>query len=114
MYLAEREVLGVDHAELGAELARKWGLSEALIGAIAGHHDLARCPRQEHRPLAALLAIADYAVTASGIPSVPKVHVEIAEDMWSAAGMSNADVVEFLSAFFASFRQVEELVEMAS
>lgn len=114
VYLAEREVIGVDHAELGAELARKWGLSDALVDAIAGHHDLARCPQPPHRPLAALLAIADYAVTASGIPSVPKVHVEIADEMWIAAEMSNEDVAGFLDAFFASFRQVEELVEMAS
>ncbi len=35
---AEREVLGIDHARVGAILARAWGLPEALEQDIACHH----------------------------------------------------------------------------
>jgi putative nucleotidyltransferase with HDIG domain len=37
---AERKVFGIDHCEIGARLAKSWGLSEETISAIAGHHDL--------------------------------------------------------------------------
>jgi putative nucleotidyltransferase with HDIG domain len=35
---AERECLGVDHAHVGGELARRWKLPEAVADAIAAHH----------------------------------------------------------------------------
>lgn len=35
----ERRNFGLDHAELGAELARKWGLPEDIVTAIRGHHE---------------------------------------------------------------------------
>ena len=36
--LAERDRYGIDHAELGGELARHIGLPERLADAISGHH----------------------------------------------------------------------------
>jgi len=36
--LAERERLGIDHAQAGALLARRWGLPEGVATAIAWHH----------------------------------------------------------------------------
>ncbi|MBI4776355.1 MAG: HDOD domain-containing protein [Deltaproteobacteria bacterium] len=39
---AEREVLGMDHAQVGGEVARKWGLPETIRNPIAGHHDFER------------------------------------------------------------------------
>jgi len=35
---AERRVLGWDHAQVGAEAARRWNLPEALVQAIEYHH----------------------------------------------------------------------------
>ncbi len=35
---AERRILGLNHAEVGAVLAEKWGLPDFLIGAIRSHH----------------------------------------------------------------------------
>jgi putative nucleotidyltransferase with HDIG domain len=35
---AEREILGTDHAEVGAAIAETWKLPEVLIKAIANHH----------------------------------------------------------------------------
>ena len=36
--VSEQAALGATHAEVGALLARRWGLPEALGGALAGHH----------------------------------------------------------------------------
>ena len=52
---AEHEVIGVDHAEIGARLAQRWRLQEDLVDAIAGHHDLSRCADPANRKTAAIL-----------------------------------------------------------
>src|SRR5690606_1429050 len=36
----ERELLGYDHAPVGAELARRWNFSPLLVDTIARHHEL--------------------------------------------------------------------------
>jgi putative nucleotidyltransferase with HDIG domain len=38
-YEAEREILGLDHAEVGSWLAKSWNLPNKLIEPIACHHD---------------------------------------------------------------------------
>jgi putative nucleotidyltransferase with HDIG domain len=35
---AEKEVLGITHAEIGAEITRQWGLPESIVMSIARHH----------------------------------------------------------------------------
>lgn len=39
-YLVEQELMGVDHAEIGAWLAFRWKFPDLLVNPIAGHHDL--------------------------------------------------------------------------
>jgi putative nucleotidyltransferase with HDIG domain len=48
---AERMVLGVDHAEIGACLLQKWALPEIIVEAVANHH----CPVA--RPVVQLSAV---------------------------------------------------------
>lgn len=40
LYVAEREVVGATHAEIGAMLAEKWNLPSSLTNVIALHHDI--------------------------------------------------------------------------
>jgi HD-like signal output (HDOD) protein len=37
--VAERQILGTDHAEVGAAIAETWKLPPVLIKAIANHHN---------------------------------------------------------------------------
>lgn len=49
VYLAERQILGFDHAQVGGELARQWRLPPLLEECIAFHHsigDAKRYPRE--------------------------------------------------------------------
>jgi HD-like signal output (HDOD) protein len=55
---AEREIMGMDHAEAGFELALHWKLPEALAMAIRWHHEPAQC-KQMHQGLAYIVHIAD-------------------------------------------------------
>jgi len=41
-HIAEKSVLGFDHAEVGARVAEKWNLPEHLCTAIGGHHSIER------------------------------------------------------------------------
>ncbi|MBM3979158.1 MAG: HDOD domain-containing protein [Planctomycetes bacterium] len=41
---AERRVLGTTHAEVGAYLLGLWGLPDALVEAVAWHHEPGACP----------------------------------------------------------------------
>jgi HD-like signal output (HDOD) protein/CheY-like chemotaxis protein len=57
---AERELLGISHAECGGELAVHWDLPGEVRTAIASHHEPSKTP--QHRRLAAMVHIADIAV----------------------------------------------------
>ena len=39
---AEKEILGLDHSEIGSEVCKTWGLPEALTVAVKYHHNPAR------------------------------------------------------------------------
>lgn len=62
---AERQVLGVDHALLGAALARQWNFPEVIVGAIAFHHAPDRAPRD--RQLTHLVALANLLCMSLGV-----------------------------------------------
>jgi putative nucleotidyltransferase with HDIG domain len=62
---AEREVLGIDHQQLGAEIARRWRFPEEVVTAIAYHHYPLQAPN--HSDLVALVYVANRMVSALGI-----------------------------------------------
>lgn len=51
MWVAEREVLGVTHAEIGGYLLALWGLPLPIVEAVLHHHEPARCRNVEFSPL---------------------------------------------------------------
>jgi HD-like signal output (HDOD) protein len=38
-HLAEHEVLGTDHAEIGAHILKRWSLPHEIVNAVRWHHD---------------------------------------------------------------------------
>ncbi len=112
-YLAEREIIGVDHAEMGSRLAEKWRLPAELVDAIAGHHDLALCRDPEFQPLAALLAVADYMVSASGTVAYPDTIVIMDDSMWQTAGFTGPEMKPLVEQYLGSLATIEELMSLA-
>lgn len=45
---AERRAFGIDHAQVGAQLARQWGLPDEIANAICGHHNPVERPEFDH------------------------------------------------------------------
>lgn len=56
LVVAERSICGVDHAELGAMAAARWGLPASIVEVIRHHHD---AKRRASDPLLALVQSAD-------------------------------------------------------
>lgn len=54
----EREMLGVDHEEVGRLIAKKWKLNEAMTCAITYHHNVEAAP-EEHRVRSAYVGLAN-------------------------------------------------------
>ncbi len=61
---AEREYLGMDHAELGGLILKNWQFDQELIDAVVHHHDLQAL---DEAPLTALLALSNSLVISMGI-----------------------------------------------
>ena len=89
IFEAERAVIGVDHAELGARLIEKWGLSPQL-------------------------GVADYICGVSGVPASARAILHISDEHWHTAGISGRMVPAILDRFFASLGFVDELMRLAS
>ncbi len=62
---AEREILGIDHQELGGLIAGRWNFPPAVVAGIAHHHS----PREtdKNREVAAIVYAANRMVAAMGI-----------------------------------------------
>jgi putative nucleotidyltransferase with HDIG domain len=56
---AEQEVLGVDHTEVGAELASVWRLPDTVVSVIRWHHDPNKIPEGLERECIDLVHVAD-------------------------------------------------------
>ncbi len=65
----EREIYSFDHAQLGAHVAKTWEFSDAIVDAIAYHHDVDRYDGA-HRELVFVVAAANYLCSRAGWTSI--------------------------------------------
>lgn len=75
----ERDILGWDHAQLGAELLQHWGMPEAICLSAKYHHAAETClekpetcPENEHSQVVGCIAIANHLCSRVGWSSVGK------------------------------------------
>ncbi len=70
--VCEREVVGFDHAELGAALAKNWQFPDLTIECIRWHHAGDRCGRQSRviRLITSAVELANFLCQQKGIGSV--------------------------------------------
>jgi HD-like signal output (HDOD) protein len=76
----ERELIGWDHARIGAEYLRRHQLSEEIVHAVSYHNEPDRAPR--HRLFAAAVQVADYLVRYKGITGGFEPVAPIEADAW--------------------------------
>jgi len=108
---AEREILGMDHAELGALIMGKWDFSEEMIAAVRLHHDPQALLKD---PLTALVAMANTLVISMG--------VGVGADGLSGAmqgegvkrfGISNLDLDRYMSNLVLEMERAEEMMVLS-
>lgn len=113
-YVAEREIIGVDHALLGARLAQKWKLPDTFTAAIQGHHDLSGCNTPSDQTLASMIAVADYIVCKCGVSVHPNPAMDLDARVWDLAGVSSTDVPKIMDDFFGALPMAAELMQNVS
>jgi len=64
----ELQVLGFDHAQVGAAVGEKWGFPACVVDAIRHHHDSSRAG-EEHRQIVHAVEIANFLCTRKGFSS---------------------------------------------
>lgn len=93
VHLAERQVMGMDHAQVGGELARQWNLPPLLCDCIEFHHDIGsarHCPRET-----AIVHIANVIALMAEVDTLDPADVEPVDSAaWEIAGMKAAETVE--------------------
>src|ERR1035438_10233927 len=78
---AEREILGTDHAEVGACLLKSWNLPEEVVEAVANHHR----PIVEPRPLlSAVVHVANRAAHVASVAAGENILTEMMDEKVAA------------------------------
>lgn len=116
---AERKVLGVDHAEIGAWLADAWALPPAIVEAIRYHHQPNLSP--DNRTLTAVVHLANLFTTAILQPQDrARMSEEIAKDSaWDTLAdqhpeIITVDVVRFAGELQDNIDRAREFITMAT
>ncbi|MFH0995935.1 MAG: HDOD domain-containing protein [Pseudomonadota bacterium] len=61
----ERSIFGIDHAEIGANILRRWSFPPSMVSAVRWHHDPDGAPKTSH--LIDVVHVADVLCLMSGI-----------------------------------------------
>ncbi|WP_044346977.1 HDOD domain-containing protein [Dethiosulfatarculus sandiegensis] len=110
---AERKVLGVDHALLGAKVVRSWNFPEPIIRAIAYHHDFSQTNKD--RKLVALVNLANLVVLSMGIGGGAQgLAVRMPQALMDELGLKARDLDDHLLAVKDIGEKAEELLSMAN
>ena len=87
----EQRIFGMDHAHIGALVARKWSLNEDLVAAIEDHH--APDPGDQYAPLVLMTTAADYFANKLGMGFLGGAHeVHLDPAVWRGLGLSEAQL----------------------
>jgi putative nucleotidyltransferase with HDIG domain len=106
----ERELIGVDHAQIGARIAEEWKLSKDLCGAILWHHEPWNAEDEQLKRLSASLSVADYIVRVSGLSAYEHELYPLREDVWAMAGLNNSMIIDIINFYFNKHGFIEELM----
>jgi len=108
---AERQILGVDHQQLGALIARNWRLPAEVVTAIAYHH----CPMnaKENNDLLGLVYVADRMVSALGIGAgVDSFLQPNQDDVFQEMGITSQMVEKFLADLIEAFQRTKQFLSV--
>jgi len=106
---AEKKVLGIDHAELGGLVAKKWNFSNKLISIISNHHLTKETEVTDKET--AIVYLADTVCMMMGIGGgvdglAYRFHEEILENL----KITPMDLQEIIAGFGENIQKVEDMI----
>ena len=109
---AEKKVLGIDHAELGALIAKTWKFSPKMIKLIF-HHHLSDEKMMEDKEIAAVyLADCICMMVGNGL-GADGLSYRFKEQLMNLHQITHADIAMLIAQFGVSMHEVETLLNMA-
>jgi len=109
---AEREILGMDHAELGSMILRKWDFAEDMIQAVKLHHDPQALDKE---PLTALVAMANTLVISLGIGvGADGLSGAMQGEGLKRFGITGLDLDRYMSMLVLEMERAEDLMTLSN
>jgi len=109
---AEKEVIGIDHAELGARVAERWNFNPAMVDIIRNHHDPDKAPPDDLSIPIVYLADSICMMIGIGAGSDGLAY-RYHQDIVDRLNFSDIDLQKTISGFWGKIKCVEELINLS-
>ena len=109
---AEKEVIGIDHAELGARVAEKWNFNPAMVDIIRNHHDPDKAPPDDISIPIVYLADSICMMIGIGVGSDGLAY-RYHQDIVDRLNFSDIDLQKTIASFWGRIKAVEELISLS-
>lgn len=108
---AEKKVIGIDHAELGAMIIKTWNFSPRMVKIIR-HHHLSDPSMQQDTDIA-IVYLSDCICMMTGMETgadglAYRFHDQVVKHM----GLTSDDIMKIIAEFTQTMKQVEELLHI--
>jgi putative nucleotidyltransferase with HDIG domain len=109
---AEKEVIGIDHAELGARVAERWNFNSAMVDIIRNHHDPDKAPPDDLSVPIVYLADSICMMIGIGVGSDGLAY-RYHQDIVNRLNFSDIDLQKTIANFWGKIKAIEELVNLS-
>lgn len=106
---AERQVIGSDHVEVGAELARTWHLPAYLVTCIEYHHDPSRATEFQQEVALVHIANAVASLPFEGEFDEADLQQAIHPDSWALAGLQPSELTDAAHSAQEKIQEMKQL-----
>lgn len=109
---AERDIIGIDHAELGAMATERWNFNPDMVNIIRNHHDPDKAPPNDLSIPIIYLADSICMMIGIGVGSDGLAY-RYHQDIVDRLHFSNIDLQKTIASFWEKLKGVEELVNLS-
>jgi putative nucleotidyltransferase with HDIG domain len=109
---AEKEVLGIDHAELGGMIAEKWNFSKATVDIIRNHHDPYQSSSDDLSLPIVYLADSICMMIGMGV-GADGLAYRYHQDIVDRLNFSDIDLQKTIAEFWEKLKSIEDLVRLS-